>query len=154
MLDLDYPRDRLEIVVVSDASSDATDEIASSYADRGVRLLRLPERGGKVAAENFAAAAKTARVQRIVYLGGLGEEADPALSPHLRSRHSALAIAVLAVSLPAYSQDTPIDNITIIGRAADAADVPGSAHVLDTEALERVQHEADVVIDVRHGVTA
>ncbi len=55
LLELDYPRDRLEIVVVSDASSDATDEIAASYADRGVRLLRLPERGGKVAAENFAA---------------------------------------------------------------------------------------------------
>ena len=55
LLALDYPQDRLEIVVVSDASSDATDEIAASYADRGVRLLRLPERGGKVAAENFAA---------------------------------------------------------------------------------------------------
>lgn len=55
LLELDYPRDRLEIVVVSDASSDATDAIAGSYADRGVRLLRLPERGGKVAAENFAA---------------------------------------------------------------------------------------------------
>ena len=55
LLALDYPKDRLEIVIVSDASSDATDEIAASYADRGVRLLRLPERGGKVAAENFAA---------------------------------------------------------------------------------------------------
>ena len=55
LLELDYPRDRIEIMVVSDASSDATDDIASSYADRGVKLLRLPERGGKVAAENFAA---------------------------------------------------------------------------------------------------
>ena len=55
LLALDYPRDRLEIVVVSDASSDRTDEIAAGYADRGVRLLRLPERGGKVAAENYAA---------------------------------------------------------------------------------------------------
>ena len=55
LLALDYPSDRLEIVVVSDASTDRTDEIASGYADRGVRLLRLPERGGKVAAENYAA---------------------------------------------------------------------------------------------------
>lgn len=38
------------------------------------------------AAENFGAAAKTAGVQRIIYLGGLGEE-DAELSAHLRSRH-------------------------------------------------------------------
>src|SRR5947209_8401481 len=39
------------------------------------------------AALNFAQAAKKAGVRRIVYLGGLGEDADPKLSPHLRSRH-------------------------------------------------------------------
>ncbi len=45
------------------------------------------ERDDREAAENVAAAAKQAGIQRIVYLGGLGEEADPKLSPHLRSRH-------------------------------------------------------------------
>ena len=55
LLALDYPTDRMEIVVVSDASTDRTDEIARSFADRGVRLLRMEPRGGKVAAENFAA---------------------------------------------------------------------------------------------------
>lgn len=39
------------------------------------------------AARNFGAAAKKAGVQRIIYLGGLGEESDSNLSPHLRSRH-------------------------------------------------------------------
>jgi uncharacterized protein YbjT (DUF2867 family) len=39
------------------------------------------------AAQNFGAAAKKAGVKRIVYLGGLGKESDPNLSPHLRSRH-------------------------------------------------------------------
>jgi uncharacterized protein YbjT (DUF2867 family) len=39
------------------------------------------------AAENFAKAAKDAGVKRIIYLGGLGDDADPKLSPHLRSRH-------------------------------------------------------------------
>lgn len=39
------------------------------------------------AATNFAQAAKNAGVQRIIYLGGLGDDADPKLSPHLRSRH-------------------------------------------------------------------
>jgi uncharacterized protein YbjT (DUF2867 family) len=45
------------------------------------------ERQDRQAAENFAAAAATAGVRRIVYLGGLGDDADPDLSPHLRSRH-------------------------------------------------------------------
>jgi len=41
----------------------------------------------RVAAENFAAAANSQGVQRIVYLGGLGDDRDAELSPHLRSRH-------------------------------------------------------------------
>jgi uncharacterized protein YbjT (DUF2867 family) len=41
----------------------------------------------RVAAQNFADAAQQAGVQRIIYLGGLGDDADPKLSPHLRSRH-------------------------------------------------------------------
>lgn len=54
LLALDYPADRLQIVVVSDASSDRTDEIVRSYAHRGVELVRLEERSGKTAAENAA----------------------------------------------------------------------------------------------------
>lgn len=38
-------------------------------------------------AKNFAEAAQRAGVQRIIYLGGLGDDSDPGLSPHLRSRH-------------------------------------------------------------------
>jgi uncharacterized protein YbjT (DUF2867 family) len=45
------------------------------------------EKEDRQAAENFAAAAKKAGVRRIIYLGGLGDDADPKLSPHLRSRH-------------------------------------------------------------------
>jgi uncharacterized protein YbjT (DUF2867 family) len=39
------------------------------------------------AATNFAHAAKKAGVKRIIYLGGLGDDNGPKLSPHLRSRH-------------------------------------------------------------------
>lgn len=53
-LALDYPRERLEIIVVSDASTDRTDEIAASYAGRGVRLFRVGENHGKVYALNLA----------------------------------------------------------------------------------------------------
>jgi uncharacterized protein YbjT (DUF2867 family) len=45
------------------------------------------EREDRQAATNFAGAAKQAGVRRLVYLGGLGDDADPSLSPHLRSRH-------------------------------------------------------------------
>lgn len=45
------------------------------------------EKEDRQAALNFARAAKKAAVQRIIYLGGLGDDADPKLSPHLRSRH-------------------------------------------------------------------
>ena len=45
------------------------------------------EKEDRQAATNFADAAKRAGVQRIIYLGGLGDDTDPKLSPHLRSRH-------------------------------------------------------------------
>jgi cellulose synthase/poly-beta-1,6-N-acetylglucosamine synthase-like glycosyltransferase len=51
ILALDYPRELLQILVVSDGSTDSTDEIARSFADRGVRLIRIPK-GGKPAALN------------------------------------------------------------------------------------------------------
>jgi uncharacterized protein YbjT (DUF2867 family) len=45
------------------------------------------EKEDRQAATNFAEAAKEAGVERLIYLGGLGEDGDPKLSPHLRSRH-------------------------------------------------------------------
>ncbi len=53
VLALDYPREKIEIVVVSDGSTDRTDEIAQEFASAGVKLLRVA-RGGKPAALNFA----------------------------------------------------------------------------------------------------
>lgn len=54
LLALDYPRELLQILIVSDASTDGTDRIVEEYADRGIELLRMPRRVGKTAAENFA----------------------------------------------------------------------------------------------------
>ena len=45
------------------------------------------EQQDRQAAQQFGAAAKKAGVQRIINLGGLGDDTDPQLSPHLRSRH-------------------------------------------------------------------
>ena len=49
---LDYPRDKIQLLVLSDASTDGTDAIVRQFAPRGVELLRAPERRGKTAAEN------------------------------------------------------------------------------------------------------
>ena len=60
-LALDYPSDRLEIVVASDGSTDGTNAIARGFASRGVRLLALP-RQGKIPALNAAVASARGEV--------------------------------------------------------------------------------------------
>lgn len=49
-LALDYPQDKLELLVITDGSTDGTNAVVSSYASRNVRLLYQPERQGKVGA--------------------------------------------------------------------------------------------------------
>ncbi|MBA2741059.1 MAG: glycosyltransferase family 2 protein [Actinobacteria bacterium] len=63
LLALDYPNERLEIVVASDGSTDRTNEIVESLAADApnVRLLRC-ERAGKATAQNAAVAGSDAEV--------------------------------------------------------------------------------------------
>ena len=63
LLELDYPHDRLEIIIASDASTDHTNELVDAIASREprVRLLRCP-RGGKVAAQNLAVSETTGEI--------------------------------------------------------------------------------------------
>jgi cellulose synthase/poly-beta-1,6-N-acetylglucosamine synthase-like glycosyltransferase len=53
-LALEYPGEKLEIIVVSDESGDRTDAIVNSFADKRVRLLRQVPRSGKTSALNLA----------------------------------------------------------------------------------------------------
>jgi cellulose synthase/poly-beta-1,6-N-acetylglucosamine synthase-like glycosyltransferase len=46
-LALEYPKEMMEIIFVSDGSTDKTGEIVLSYADKGIKLLALPVRHGK-----------------------------------------------------------------------------------------------------------
>jgi len=51
-LERGYPRDRLEVIVVSDASTDATDRLVTEYGDDRVTLVRQEPRSGKSPALN------------------------------------------------------------------------------------------------------
>jgi cellulose synthase/poly-beta-1,6-N-acetylglucosamine synthase-like glycosyltransferase len=64
-LELDYPPDRLQVLVVSDASDDGTDAAVAACTDPRVELLRMPERGGKTAGLN--AAVRRARGEILVF---------------------------------------------------------------------------------------
>jgi len=52
LLALDYPADKLEILVGSDGSNDHTAEIASRYASAGVRIAAREEHHGKSSIQN------------------------------------------------------------------------------------------------------
>lgn len=83
LLALDYPSDRRQIVVVSDASSDGTDAIVGDYAIAGVDLIRCPERRGKTAAE--AAAIPRLRGEIVVNVDATVQIPPDALKPLIRA---------------------------------------------------------------------
>jgi cellulose synthase/poly-beta-1,6-N-acetylglucosamine synthase-like glycosyltransferase len=50
---LDYPRENLQIIVVSDGSTDATNSIVRKYLDEGVTFIAMESRRGKAQALNM-----------------------------------------------------------------------------------------------------
>lgn len=64
VLAIDYPAERLEILVASDGSTDRTEQIVRRYAERGVRLLALPRLGK---ARTLNAAVAVARGEVLVF---------------------------------------------------------------------------------------
>ena len=53
-LALDYPSDKLHILVAADGSSDGTEDVVRQFKSQGVQLSYRPERQGKMAAINRA----------------------------------------------------------------------------------------------------
>ena len=49
-----YPKDKLQVLVASDGSTDSTNQIVMGYADRGIMLLPVAERRGKENAQKEA----------------------------------------------------------------------------------------------------
>jgi glycosyltransferase involved in cell wall biosynthesis len=61
-LQLAYPRDKLQIIVASDCSTDGTDAIVLSYAPHGFQLVRALRRNGKESAQKHALGAASGEI--------------------------------------------------------------------------------------------
>src|SRR5579863_144119 len=79
LLGLDYPRELVNVIVVSDGSTDGTEAIVREFADKGVTLLAVP-RGGKAAALNAGMAAAAGE---IVFFTDVRQPLEPRFLRHL-----------------------------------------------------------------------
>ena len=115
LLELDYPRDRLQLLVISDGSNDGTDDIVRELGNRGVELLRIPQRKGKTTAENAALAA--ARGEIIVNVDATVQVPPGSLKPLIRAfEDSTVGVASSRdVSVDTRHQGGPAPESTYVG---------------------------------------
>src|SRR5260370_35671777 len=124
---LGYPAERSQILVVSDASSDRTDEIVSRFADRGVELLRLPQREGKTAAEN---AARPHLTGEIIVSTDASVRIHPAAVTHLVAAFGDQSVGL------ASGRDVSVANLDTPANAGEQAYVGYEMWVRDLETTE------------------
>lgn len=83
LLEQDYPKGRLQLLVADDASTDGTAAIVAEFADRGVVRIALAERGGKERAQREALGHATGEVVAFTDVGT--RMAEDGLSTIVRS---------------------------------------------------------------------
>jgi poly-beta-1,6-N-acetyl-D-glucosamine synthase len=92
ILALAYPADLLQIIVVSDGSSDGTESIVRGFADRGVQLLTVPHRG-KASALNAALAISSGDV---LFFTDVRQMLDPGALRHLVANFADPAVGAVS----------------------------------------------------------
>jgi cellulose synthase/poly-beta-1,6-N-acetylglucosamine synthase-like glycosyltransferase len=102
LLALDYPRELMNIVVVSDGSIDATETIVREFGKEGVILLTAP-RGGKASALNRGLAAATGE---IIFFTDVRQPLEPSCLRHLVANFADPAVGAVTGEL----QLLPGDN--------------------------------------------
>jgi cellulose synthase/poly-beta-1,6-N-acetylglucosamine synthase-like glycosyltransferase len=91
ILGLDYPKEMLESIIVSDGSWDETESIVREYADRGIQLVVAP-RGGKSPALNLAMARATGD---ILFFTDVRQPLDRASLRHLVANFADATVGVV-----------------------------------------------------------
>jgi len=133
----DYPVEKLQIIVISDASDDGTDEVVRSFAERGVHLLRQPARAGKAAGLN--AGIRMARGEIIVFCDA-------------NARFAADAVRRLAENFADAKVGYVTGHLTL--RSSGPGTSGGSAYLTYENLLRTLETRAGSVIGVNGGVDA
>ena len=124
LVNIDYPRDRRQILVFSDGSTDGTDALVREYAGEGVELLRVEGRLGKTEVENRAFTALT---------GEIIVNTDASVTV----RADAIKRLVAAFQDPAVgvasARDVSVASVGATGHASEAAYVGYEMWVRDLE---------------------
>ena len=107
-LSLDYPNEKLEIIVISDGSEDGTDEIIKRYLDRGIHLIRQEGRKGKTSGLNLAVPEASGEV--IVFSDANAIYQPDAINKLVRSFHDASVGYVVGAALYSDGEDNSAAN--------------------------------------------
>lgn len=102
LLALDYPRELVNVIVVSDGSTDGTEEIVREFADRGVTLFTAP-RGGKAAALNRGLSAATGE---IIFFTDVRQPLEPGCLRHLIANFADRTVGAVTGELRLLSGET------------------------------------------------
>ena len=94
LLNLHYPKEKLEIIVASDGSSDSTVDIAKKYEKCGIKILDFKQNRGRAAIQNDGV--KTARGEIIVFTDAETEFEKDSLKKMVRPFSDALIGCVVA----------------------------------------------------------
>ena len=138
-LEQDYPADKLQILVVSDGSTDGTDEVVQGFADRGVELLRRNPREGKAAALNEAVT--RARGEIVVF-----SDANSLFAP------DGIRRMVENFSDPKVGYVT--GNLRFVTAAGNASGAGNNAYMKYENTIRTLESRAGSIIGVNGGVDA
>jgi glycosyltransferase involved in cell wall biosynthesis len=151
-LALDWPDDRLEVLVASDASTDGTDEIVSSFGDPRVYLVASGERVGKTAATQRAV--REAKGEVLVFSDATGVY-NPAALRELVAPLADPAVGAVSGRVVFRFGDTQTSHgfrlyqsWIVPQRRVEPVSVSGSIHSMRPEAFEDVpaQLSYDMVV--------
>jgi cellulose synthase/poly-beta-1,6-N-acetylglucosamine synthase-like glycosyltransferase len=138
-LSIDYPKDRLELIIISDGSDDRTDEIVRGFQTHGVRLLRQEPRRGKTSALNLAVS--EAKGEIIVF-----SDANSIYSPN--------ALTELASNFADSSVGYVTGKMNYVGLGGSGVEYGCSFYMRYENLLRKMETRLNSVVGVDGGIDA